>query len=162
MRHRSKAHSFGRRQGPRLALIKGLVCNLVENGRIKTTLARAKEVRRHVEKAVTLGKTETLNSRRLLMARLGNEKAVGLLTSDLAKRFKKRPGGYTRIIKIGARPGDSADIAFLEFVDFKPEKSTAEEVKGNKDAAKLGKAKAVLAQKHRKRLRTLQSAARRV
>lgn len=162
MRHRAKAHSFGRRQGPRLALIKGLVCNLVENGRIKTTLARAKEVRRHVEKAITLGKDESLHSRRLLLSRLGNEKVVGLISTDLAKRFKKRAGGYTRIIKIGPRPGDAADVAFLEFVDFTPEKETADEVKGDKGAKKAVRAKLAAAQKHRKHVRTLQAQARRV
>src|SRR4051794_28211364 len=102
MRHRSKRHNFHRRPGPRVALIRGMVYSLVEHGRIKTTVARAKEVRRHVEKAITLGKKDSIHARRLLMSRFPNENVVGIITSDLQKRFAKRPGGYTRIVRVGA------------------------------------------------------------
>src|ERR1700722_19587473 len=101
MRHKAKRHNFHRRPGPRVALIRGYVYSLVQNGRIKTTVARAKEVRRHVEKAITLGKKDSLHARRLLLSRYPNEAVVSLLAGDLQKRFAKRPGGYTRIIKIG-------------------------------------------------------------
>src|SRR5215475_11509284 len=104
-RHRAKRHNFHRRHGPLKALMRGLVYSLVEHGRIKTTLAKAKEARRHVEKAVTLAKKGTLHSRRLLLSRYPNEPVVDKLATDLSKRFEKRAGGYTRIIKIGARPG---------------------------------------------------------
>jgi large subunit ribosomal protein L17 len=99
-------------------LIKGLVCSLVEHGRIKTTLAKAKELRRHVEKAITVGKRPGLATRRLLISRLGSKSASKAIVEDISGRFSERAGGYTRIIKIGKRPGDSAEMAFIEFVDF--------------------------------------------
>ncbi len=118
MRHRATTHSFGRRPGPRKALIRGLVDSLVEHGRIKTTVAKAKELRRHVEKAVTMGKKGSVHARRLLLARFPNPKTVAALVDDLGPRFKDRNGGYTRIIKAGHRPGDTADMALIEFVDY--------------------------------------------
>lgn len=162
MRHRSKRHNFHRRPGPRVALIRGMVYSLVEHGRIKTTVARAKEVRRHVEKAITLGKKATLNSRRLLMSRFPNEATVELLMGDLQKRFAKRPGGYTRIVKVGARGGDQADMAFLEFVDYVPKAATAKEtVKGDKEAPKRARAVTKAKVALRKNVRKIQSASRR-
>jgi large subunit ribosomal protein L17 len=143
-------------------LIRGLVYSLVEHGRIKTTLARAKEVRRHVERAITVGKRDSLHSRRLLMSRFPNENVVELIATDLQKRFAKRPGGYTRIVKIGARTGDQADMAFLEFVDYVPPQTTGEEtVKGDKEAPKRARARTVARERSRKTVRRLQSAARR-
>lgn len=118
MRHRRKTKYFSRKTNPRKALIRGLVTALVENGRIKTTLAKAKELRRHVERAITLGKKGDLNTRRVLLARYPNEGLVHTIISDLSPRFKDRPGGYTRIMKISSRPGDAAPQAFIEFVDF--------------------------------------------
>ena len=162
MRHRAKRHNFHRRQGPRVALIRGMVYSLVEHGRIKTTVARAKEVRRHVEKAITLAKKEGLHVRRLLLSRLPNENVVKILTTDLQKRFSKRPGGYTRIVKVGARPGDQSDMAFLEFVDYVPAKATGEEtVKGDKKDPKVKRAKVVAKQKLRKNVRRIQATSRR-
>ena len=127
MRHKSKRHNFHRRPGPRVALIRGYVYSLVQYGRIKTTVVRCKEVRRHVEKAITLGKKGTLNSRRLLLAKYPNDNVVDILAGDLKKRMAKRDGGYTRIIKIGARGGDQSDMAFLEFVDYVPKAALNEE-----------------------------------
>jgi large subunit ribosomal protein L17 len=138
MRHQVIKHSFGRKTGPRIALIRGLVNSLVEYGRIKTTVVKAKELRRHVERAVTMGKKGTVHARRVLLARYPNQKTVSILVDDIGKRFAKRPGGYTRIIKLGARGGDNAPMAFIEFVDFEPPKAeTAETVKG--DAPKKAK-----------------------
>ena len=128
MKHKSKRSNFHRRPGPRVALIRGMVYSLVEHGRIKTTVARCKEVRRHVEKAVTLGKKATLHARRLLMAKYPNEACVETLVTDLQKRFATRPGGYTRIVKIGARAGDQSDMAFIEFVDYVPKVKSTEVV----------------------------------
>lgn len=161
-RHRTKRHSFHRRHGPRIALIRGLVINIVEHGRIKTTLAKAKELRRHVEKAITVAKgDDALHARRLLLSRYPNEKTVDILTGDLKKRFEKREGGYTRIIKIGARSGDQADVAYLEFVDYTPKAEKADEVKGDKGLKKRQRAKVAAATRHRKNVRGLQSDARR-
>ncbi len=117
--HRRRVKHFHRASGPRKALLKGLVEALVENGRIKTTVDKAKELRRHVEKAVTLGKKGDLATRRLLMSRYPSETVVKIIMTDLSPRFKTRPGGYTRIIKLGRRPGDNAEMAFIEFVDYK-------------------------------------------
>jgi len=142
MRHNAKVRHFGRKQGPRRALLKGLVGALVENGRIKTTLAKAKELRRHVEKAITTGKKQTLHARRLLLARYPNEKVVATIMDDLAKRFEARPGGYTRVLKLGARPGDRAEMAYIQFVDFSPKtEKAAVEATSSKKKSKV-KAKA--------------------
>jgi large subunit ribosomal protein L17 len=124
MRHRARTQTFGRKSGPRKALIRGLVYSLVEHGRIKTTLAKAKELRRHVERAVTLGKKQSLHARRLLLSRYPNENAVSTIMAELAPRFKDRAGGYTRILKLGMRPGDAAEMAFIQFVDFAPAAKT--------------------------------------
>lgn len=118
MRHKRRVKHFSRDTNARKALIKGLVCSLVEHGRIKTTLAKAKELRRHVEKAITVGKRPGLATRRLLISRLGSKSASKAIVEDISGRFSERAGGYTRIIKIGKRPGDSAEMAFIEFVDF--------------------------------------------
>ncbi len=116
--HRRLVKHFGRKFKARKALLRGLMKSLVEHGRIKTTLLKAKETRRQIEKAITLGKKANLNATRVLSARLADSDAALALVKDIAPRFKERPGGYTRIIKIGARPGDKAEMAFLEFVDY--------------------------------------------
>ena len=163
MRHRSKRHSFHRRPGPRVALIRGLVYSLVESGRIKTTLARAKEIRRHVEKAITLGKSGDLHARRLLLSRFPNDGVVSILCGDLKARMANRPGGYTRIVRVGARPGDQSDMAFIEFVDYKPPQAQGEEtVKGDTtDLVARRRAKALVAARLRKRVRRIQATSRR-
>ncbi len=164
MRHRSKRHNFHRRPGPRKALIRGLVYSLVEHGRIKTTVERCKEIRRHVEKAVTIGKAGDIAAKRLLLSRYPNDNVVEILTGDLKERFSKRPGGYTRIVRLGARAGDQADMAFLEFVDFEPAKATDETtVKGKAKEDKTEeriRAKAVGKMRARKRRRKIQTASR--
>ena len=99
-------------------MFRGLIVSLVEHGRIKTTVTKAKELRRKVEKAITVGKKDDLATRRLLISRIPHPDTVNVIMSDLSKRFADRPGGYTRIIKIGVRPGDKAEMAFLEFVDY--------------------------------------------
>ena len=137
--HRRRIKHFSRKSGPRKALIRGLVVALVEHGRIKTTVDRAKEVRRHVEKAITLGKDADLAAIRLLLSRFPNESAVRTIVDDLSSRFKSRPGGYTRVIKIGRRPGDAAEMAFIEFVDYDykaKEKSEAKKQTKKETAAK--------------------------
>lgn len=162
MRHHVIKHSFGRKTGPRIALIRGLVNSLVEHGRIKTTVTKAKELRRHVERAITLGKQGSLNARRLLLARYPNTRTVQGLMDDLAKRFAKRPGGYTRIVKLGPRPGDRAPVAYIEFVDYEPPKAAGDEtVKGDKGAVKRSRALAKTAAKQRKSARKAKVGSRR-
>lgn len=120
MRHRAKNSSrFGLKSGPRKALLKGLLNSLIEHERIKTTLPRAKTLRSLAEKAITLGRKGNLSSQRLLLARINNKKNVSKIMKDLTPRFKDRPGGYTRIVKLGNRSGDQATKALIEFVDYK-------------------------------------------
>lgn len=138
--HRRRVKHFDRKSGPRKALLRGLVTSLIEHGRITTTVDRAKETRRHVEKAITLGKKGDLATTRLLLSRYPNKEAVQTIMKDLAPRFANRPGGYTRIIKIGRRPGDTAEMAFLEFVDYDFE--TKGQAKETAKPAKAAKGKA--------------------
>ncbi len=141
MRHRRRVKHFSRKPTARRALIKGLVSSLVEHGRIKTTVEKAKEIRRHVERAITKGKTDDLSTMRLLTSRFSSEDTARSLIKDLGTRMKDRPGGYTRIIKIGRRPGDTAEMAFLEFVDFdwKAKDAELEAAKKAKPAKKVAK-----------------------
>jgi len=118
-----KNSSFGRHRGPRKALIRGLVHSLVASERIKTTQAKAKSIRPLIEKAITIGKKGDVSARRLLFARYPNKKTVDKIVNTLSPRFKDRPGGYTRIIKLGFRSGDKAPIVYIEFVDYNPDKS---------------------------------------
>ena len=117
MRHRKKTVKLGRSQSHRKALIANQVCSLIEHSRIKTTLAKAKAVRPLAEKMVTLGKRASLHSRRTALAVLRQKDAVAKLFEEVAPRSATRPGGYTRIIKLGQRKSDAAELAFLEFVD---------------------------------------------
>ena len=111
--HRRATKYFSRKFNARKALFRGLIVSLVEHGRIKTTVTKAKEIRRHVEKAITVGKKDDLATRRLLLSRIPHEHVVDKIVSDISKRFFDRPGGYTRIIKIGRRPGDTSEMAFI-------------------------------------------------
>ncbi len=167
MRHRAKVSHFGRKSGPRKALVRGLVYSLVEHGRIKTTLAKAKELRRHVERAVTVGKRgledgKALHVQRLLMSRYPNDNAVQKIMKDLAPRFKTREGGYTRILKVGLRPGDKAEMAFIQFVDFKPVAADASEEGGEKVVAAKKKITARAAAQHKKTIRKIQQDSRKL
>lgn len=148
--HRRRVKHFDRKSGPRKALLRGLVTSLIEHGRITTTVDRAKEVRRHVEKAITLGKKGDLATTRLLMSRFPNKEAVSTIMKDIAPRFKARPGGYTRIIKIGRRPGDTAEMAFLEFVDYDFETKGAAQIEKATKAKAEPKAAKATATKARK------------
>ncbi len=137
--HRRRVKHFDRKSGPRKALLRGLVISLMEHGRITTTVDRAKETRRHAEKAITLGKKGDLSTIRLLMARYPNKAVVQSIVKDISPRFATRPGGYTRIIKIGRRPGDSAEMAFLEFVDYDFEAPKGVAAEKSEKTAKAGK-----------------------
>ncbi len=116
--HRRRVKHFGRTSKPRRALLRGLMTSLVEHGRIKTTVDKAKELRRHIEKLITLGKKGDVATRRVILSKIANKDAMTTIVDDLSKRFQTRPGGYTRIIKIGRRPGDQTEMAFIEFVDY--------------------------------------------
>lgn len=155
MRHNSQVKRFSRSPAARTALLKGLVCSLVEHERIKTTLPKAKELRRHVERAITIGRKGDLAATRLLLARYPNKETVFKIVNDLSVRFKTRPGGYTRILKLGNRAGDNAPMAFIEFVDFNP---TAPKEKTVKVKTKDAKKKQVIKEMSAKEAREYKAA----
>jgi large subunit ribosomal protein L17 len=117
MRHQKKTLKLGLTAAHRKALLANQVCSLIEHQRIKTTLAKAKAVRPLAEKMVTLGKKGSLHARRTALAVLRQKDAVQKLFEDIAPRAATRNGGYTRIVKLGARKSDSAPVAFIEWVD---------------------------------------------
>lgn len=160
MRHRVVKHSFGRKTGPRLALLRGLVDSLVQHERIKTTVPKAKELRRHVEKAITFGKKGTEHCRRNLESKYPNKDTVNKIVDDISVRFKERPGGYTRIIKLGSRPGDQAEMAYIELVDYQVPENLSETIEKIEEvkAATNKKVESTL----RKRVRKIQRKSRRI
>lgn len=117
MRHRQHGRSFGRNTGERKALFRGLVTELLRYERIRTTLPKAKEIRPIAEKAITLGKRGDLHARRLLDSRLYGSEVVDKVVHVLGPRFAERPGGYTRILRLGRRIGDGAEMALIELVE---------------------------------------------
>ena len=117
MRHLKAGRKFGKTSAHRKALFRNLVGALIERERISTTLAKAKELRGKVERTITLGKKGTLHARRQAFKLAPQKEAVQKVFGDLADRYANRPGGYTRIIKIGSRRGDNAPIVFIELVD---------------------------------------------
>ena len=129
MRHRKAGRKFNRNSPQRSSLKKGLAISIIEHESIKTTLAKAKEIRGFLEPLVTLAKENTVANQRLAYARLQSKEAVAQLFDDLGPRFKNRPGGYLRVIKRGLRPGDKAPAAQVEFVkeDSLEVQSTSEE-----------------------------------
>ena len=117
MRHQRNTPKLGRKEGHRKSLLANQVCSLIEHSRIKTTLAKARAVRPLAEKMVTLGKKKTLHARRTALAVLRQTGAVTKLFDDVAPRAADRKGGYTRIVKLGMRKSDAAEMAFIEWVD---------------------------------------------
>ena len=117
MTNLKRGRTFGRNSSRRKALFQALTISLIEHEGIKTTLPKAKELRSFIEPLITLAKDDSVSNRRLAFSKIRNKSAVGKLFSDLGPRFKDRPGGYSRIIKIGFRKGDAAPIAFIELVD---------------------------------------------
>ncbi|MFL5952433.1 MAG: 50S ribosomal protein L17 [Gaiellaceae bacterium] len=120
MRHRRAGKKLGRDSAHRKALYSNLAGALIEHGRIKTTVAKAKAVKPFAEQMITLGKRGDLHARRLALAELRSQDVVHQLFADVAPRFADRPGGYTRIVKLGPRYGDAAEMVYLELVDFEP------------------------------------------
>jgi large subunit ribosomal protein L17 len=117
MRHRNAGRKFNRRPNQRKALLAGLVTQLIRHEQIITTLPKAKDLKRLIDKYITIGKKGDLNSRRVAIGRLREEDMVKKLFEVIAPRYAKRHGGYARIIKIGPRFGDGADMAVIELVD---------------------------------------------
>ena len=117
MRHRKSGRKFNRNSSHRKAMFRNMAVSLVEHELIKTTLPKAKELRRHAEPLITLAKSDSVANRRLAFARTRSASAVGKLFTDLGPRYKDRPGGYIRVLKCGYRAGDKAPMAYVELVD---------------------------------------------
>jgi large subunit ribosomal protein L17 len=118
MRHGDKVNNLGRKSAHRKALLANMASSLILHKRINTTVAKAKALKTYVEPLLTKSKTDSTHSRRTVFAYLGNKEAVDTLFKDIALKIADRPGGYTRILKTGGRPGDNADMCFIELVDF--------------------------------------------
>jgi large subunit ribosomal protein L17 len=145
MRHLKAGRKFGRTSAHRKALFRNLAGALIQRERISTTLAKAKELRGKVEKTITLGKRGTLHARRQAFKLVPAKDAVQKIFGPLAERYANRPGGYTRIIRIGHRKGDDAPMAFIELVDREGDeaKNAAKEKIEPKKKAKDSKPKVV-------------------
>jgi large subunit ribosomal protein L17 len=118
MRHGKKFNHLSRQQGHRRAMLSNMACSLIEHKRINTTVAKAKALKQYIEPLVTKSKEDTTHNRRIVFAYLRNKYAVTELFREVAAKVGDRPGGYTRIIKLGNRLGDNADMAMIELVDF--------------------------------------------
>jgi large subunit ribosomal protein L17 len=117
MRHKKQKVTFGRKTGPRKALLRSLCINMINDGAIKTTHSKAKAVRSMIEPLITMGKDASIHDMRNIEATLGSKKATQKLVKEISPRFAKRDGGYTSLVKMGPRKGDNAEVAQLRFVD---------------------------------------------
>ena len=127
MRHRKSGRQLNRNSSHRKAMFRNMTCSLLRHELIKTTLPKAKELRRVAEPIITMGKVDSVSKRRLAFSRLRDDVAVGKLFNELGPRYKERNGGYLRILKCGYRPGDKAPMAYVELVD-RPELAEEEAV----------------------------------
>jgi large subunit ribosomal protein L17 len=126
MRHQKSGRKFNRTSSHRQAMFRNMAASLVKHEVIRTTLPKAKELRRVAEPLITMAKTDSVANRRLAFARLRDKQAVGKLFVELGPRYRERPGGYLRILKCGYRDGDSAPMAYVELVD-RPDAAAAAE-----------------------------------
>jgi large subunit ribosomal protein L17 len=136
MRHKVQKGYLGRNTAHRRALLRNLVTSFLEKERVRTSLAKAKAARPVAEKMITLGKRGTLHARRQALAFLTKESAVTKLFTELGPRFSERPGGYTRIVKLGPRAGDGAEMAFLELIGTEFKKKAKKKKDTKKPAVK--------------------------
>lgn len=128
MRHLVKGNKLGRNTSHRKATLKALACSLIEHKSIRTTVTKAKELRRYIEPVITKAKNDTSHTRRQAFSSLQDKQAVNILFEDIMPEVGDRPGGYTRVLKLGFRLGDSAEMALIELVDFsdyQPEKKSS-------------------------------------
>ena len=134
MRHKKKGRKLGRKVGNRKALLRNLACQLILHKKIKTTDPKAKELRSFIEPLITLAKKDSLHARRLVIKKIPKKNVVRILFKEIAPLFSARPGGYTRITKLGLRDNDRAPVSIIEFVESieSPEKQDSEVVKTEK------------------------------
>ena len=139
MRHNKKFNNLGRTASHRASLLSNMACSLILHKRITTTLAKAKALKKYVEPLITRCKKDDTNSRRVVFRYLQNKYAVKELFGEVAAKVGDRPGGYTRIIKLGTRQGDAAPVAFIELVDF--DENMAKDTKAAKKTRRSRRAK---------------------
>ena len=147
MRHNKKFNHLGRTASHRNAMLANMAISLIMHKRITTTLAKAKALKKYVEPLITRSKNDTTTSRRVVFRYLQNKYAVKALFGEVAEKVANRPGGYTRVIKLGTRQGDAAEIAFIELVDFdenmaKTPKAAAKKTRRSRKATKAEEAPA--------------------
>ena len=121
MRHNKKFNHLGRTASHRSAMLANMAISLIEHKRITTTVAKAKALKKYVEPLITKAKDDSTNSRRVVFSYLQSKEAIKILFGEVAGKVGDRPGGYTRIIKLGTRQGDAAQVCFIELVDFNPD-----------------------------------------
>ena len=136
MRHRKTGRKLGRNSSHRKAMFRNMSVSLLLHETIKTTLPKAKELRRVIEPLITLAKKDEVSNRRLAFNRLRDKAAVGKLFSDIGPRFNDRPGGYLRILKIGPRAGDAAPMAVIQLVDDPLTESKDDQVQSSEESQK--------------------------
>ena len=144
MRHGKKFNHLGRTASHRKAMLANMACSLIEHKRIKTTLAKAKALRKYVEPLITKSKLDTMHSRRVVFSYLQNKEAIKELFGEVSNRVADRPGGYTRILKLGPRASDNAEMALIELVDFNemaPGKAAGSKSKSSRRRRGKGKKK---------------------
>src|SRR5438309_6760122 len=156
MRHGMTHRKLGRTSGHRLAMFRNQLASLIDKERIITTLPKAKELRPQIERLVTLGKNDSVHNRRRAERVVSDDGLIAKLFGTLGPRFAERPGGYTRIIKLGPRRGDSAEMAILEFVGYEPpqREEATEEKKPKKEAKAEAKDEAAEEKQPREKKRT--------
>jgi len=141
MRHGKKTNHLGRQTAHRKAMLANMACSLIEHKRINTTVAKAKALKQFVEPLVTKSKEDTTHNRRIVFSKLRDKNAITELFREVAPKVGDRPGGYTRIIKLGNRLGDNADMALIELVDFNEIYNVNNKPEKKKSTRRAGKAK---------------------
>jgi large subunit ribosomal protein L17 len=145
MRHGKKVNHLGRKTAHRKAMLANMACSLIEHKRINTTLAKAKALKQFVEPLVTKSKEDTTHNRRIVFSRLRQKGAVTELFRDVAAKVGDRPGGYTRIIRLGNRLGDNAEMAMIELVDYNEIYNAGEKIKKSTRRSRRGGGKTTAA-----------------
>ena len=142
MRHNKKFNHLGRTASHRSAMLANMAISLIMHKRITTTVAKAKALKKYVEPLLTKAKEDSTNSRRVVFSYLQNKEAIKELFGEVAQKIGDRPGGYTRIIKLGTRQGDAAQVCFIELVDFDPEMAKETKKKSTRRSRKSSAPKA--------------------
>ena len=142
MRHSKKFNHLGRTASHRSSMLANMAISLIMHKRITTTVAKAKALKKYVEPLVTKAKEDSTNSRRVVFSYLQNKEAIKELFGEVAQKVGDRPGGYTRIIKLGTRQGDAAQVCFIELVDFDPEMAKETKKKSTRRSRKSSAPKA--------------------